>query len=87
MAVTSLAEATKVRLVSLQCLVIMCIRLTACVEAGVHVAHVETGEHVYTFKSAGNSPVVSWAPTKYSLAFSDATTNALRIVGVDTDRK
>ncbi|KAB5580808.1 WD40-repeat-containing domain protein [Coniochaeta sp. 2T2.1] len=56
-------------------------------ESGVHVWHTETGEHMYTFKSAGNSPVVSWAPTRYCLAFSDHGSGALRIAGVDPDRK
>jgi hypothetical protein len=56
-------------------------------EAGVHVWHTETGDHMYTFKSAGPSPVVSWAPTKYCLAFSDNSVGALRIAGVDPDRK
>lgn len=56
-------------------------------EAGVHVWHTETGEHMYTFKSAGPSPVVAWAPTRYCLAFSDNSVGALRIAGVDPDRK
>ncbi|KAH8905533.1 WD domain-containing protein [Coniochaeta sp. PMI_546] len=56
-------------------------------EAGVHVWHTETGEHMYTFKSAGPSPVVSWAPTRYCLAFSDNSVGALRIAGVDPERK
>lgn len=56
-------------------------------EAGVHISHVETGEHVHTIKTAGNCPFVSWAPTKYCLAYSDTSVNALRIVGVDTDKR
>lgn len=52
---------------------------------GLEVSHVETGEHVYTFKTAGPCPVVAWAPTRYCLAYSDLGT--LRIVGVDMDRK
>lgn len=61
--------------------------LTSITEAGVHISHVETGEHVHTIKSAGNCPFVSWAPTKYCLAYSDTSVNALRIVGVDTDKR
>lgn len=52
---------------------------------GLEVTHVETGEHVYTFKTAGSCPVVAWAPTRYCLAYSDL--GVLRIVGVDLDRK
>lgn len=52
---------------------------------GLEVSHVETGEHVHTFKTAGSCPVVAWAPTRYCLAYSDL--GMLRIVGVDVDRK
>lgn len=53
--------------------------------SGLEVYHVETGDHVHTFKTAGSSPVVAWAPTRYCLAYSDL--GVLRIVGVDADRK
>ncbi|KAJ9164871.1 WD40 repeat-like protein [Coniochaeta hoffmannii] len=57
-------------------------------EAGVHVWHTETGEHLYTFKSRDNSPVVAWAPTRYCLAYSENSVGGgLRIAGVETDRK
>lgn len=52
---------------------------------GLDIFHVETGEHVHTFKTAGSCPVVAWAPTRYCLAYSDL--GVLRIVGVDVDRK
>ncbi|KAH7326672.1 WD40-repeat-containing domain protein [Stachybotrys elegans] len=52
---------------------------------GLEVSHVETGEHVHTFKTAGSCPVVAWAPTRYCLAYGDL--GVLRIVGVDVDRK
>ncbi|KAF4510496.1 hypothetical protein G6O67_002376 [Ophiocordyceps sinensis] len=52
---------------------------------GLDVFHVETGEQVHTFKTAGSCPVVAWAPTRYCLAYSDL--GVLRIVGVDVDRK
>lgn len=52
---------------------------------GLEVSHVETGEHVHTFKTVGACPVVAWAPTRYCLAYSDL--GVLRIVGVDVDRK
>ncbi|KJZ79125.1 hypothetical protein HIM_01276 [Hirsutella minnesotensis 3608] len=52
---------------------------------GLDVYHVESGEHVHTFKTAGSSPVVAWAPTRYCLAYSDL--GVLRIIGVDVDRK
>lgn len=55
------------------------------VGSGLEVSHVETGEHVHTFKTAGACPVVAWAPTRYCLAYSDL--GILRIVGVDVDRK
>lgn len=53
--------------------------------SGLEISHVETGDHVHTFKTVGPSPVVAWAPTRYCLAYSDL--GALRIVGVDVDRK
>lgn len=53
--------------------------------AGLDVTHVETGEKVHTFKTAGACPVVAWAPTRYWLAYGDA--GSLRIIGVDTDKK
>jgi THO complex subunit 3 len=40
---------------------------------------------VHTVKTAGASPVVTWAPTRYCLAYSDL--GSLRIIGVDTDKK
>jgi len=55
------------------------------VGSGLEINHTETGESVYSVKTAGSSPVVSWAPTRYCLAFSDL--GNLRIIGVDTDRK
>lgn len=51
----------------------------------MEICHTETGELVHSFKTAGPCPVVSWAPTRYSLAYSDM--GVLRIVGVDSDRK
>lgn len=53
--------------------------------SGLDVCHVETGELVHTFKTAGSSPVVAWAPTRYCLAYTDL--GMLRIVGVDVDKK
>ncbi|RSM16436.1 hypothetical protein CEP52_000401 [Fusarium oligoseptatum] len=53
--------------------------------SGLEISHVETGEHVHTFKTAGACPVVAWAPTRYCLAYGDL--GILRIVGVDIDRK
>ncbi|PHH59762.1 hypothetical protein CDD81_2600 [Ophiocordyceps australis] len=50
---------------------------------GLDVWHVETGEHVHTFKTAGSCPVVAWAPNRYWLAYSDL--GVLRIVGVGGD--
>ena len=52
---------------------------------GLEVSHVDSGEHIHTFKTAGASPVVAWAPTRYWLAYGDL--GVLRIVGIDTDRK
>lgn len=53
--------------------------------SGLEVTHTETGEHVYTFKTAGPCEAVAWAPTRYCLAYSDL--GMLRIVGLDADRK
>ncbi|KAK7432570.1 hypothetical protein QQZ08_000777 [Neonectria magnoliae] len=53
--------------------------------SGLEISHAETGDHVYTFKTAGSCPVVAWAPTRYCLAYSDL--GVLRIAGVDVDRK
>ncbi|PHH91558.1 hypothetical protein CDD83_11209 [Cordyceps sp. RAO-2017] len=53
--------------------------------SGLLVYHVETGELVHTFKTAGACPVVAWAPLRYCLAYADL--GVLRIVGVDVDRK
>ncbi|KAK4117379.1 WD40 repeat-containing protein [Canariomyces notabilis] len=53
--------------------------------SGLEVTHTETGEHVYTFKSAGPCEAVAWAPSRYCLAYSDL--GVLRIVGLDADRK
>ncbi len=53
--------------------------------SGLDVFHTETGEHVHTFKTAGPSEAVAWAPTRYYLAYSDL--GILRIVGIDADRK
>ncbi|RDA84644.1 hypothetical protein CP532_5730 [Ophiocordyceps camponoti-leonardi (nom. inval.)] len=53
--------------------------------SGLEVHHVETGDLVHTFKTAGSSPVVAWAPLRYCLAYSDL--GVLRIVGLDVDRK
>ncbi|KAM0664125.1 hypothetical protein ACQRIT_001959 [Beauveria bassiana] len=52
---------------------------------GLDVCHVETGELVHKFKTAGSCPVVAWAPTRYCLAYTDL--GVLRIVGVDVDKK
>ena len=51
----------------------------------MEVVHVESGEHTYSFKTAGPCPVVAWSPTRYFLAYSDL--GILRIVGIDTERK
>ncbi|KAK5651767.1 hypothetical protein OQA88_11729 [Cercophora sp. LCS_1] len=53
--------------------------------SGLVVFHTESGDPVHTFKTAGPSEAVAWAPTRYCLAYSDL--GILRIVGVDTDRK
>ncbi|OHE90980.1 WD domain-containing protein [Colletotrichum orchidophilum] len=53
--------------------------------SGLDIRHAESGDHVHTFKTAGPCPVVSWAPTKYCLAYSDL--GILRIIGVDAEKK
>jgi len=57
----------------------------ALIGSGLEISHTQTGEPVHTCKTAGPSPVVAWAPTRYCLAYSDL--GILRIIGVDTDRK
>jgi THO complex subunit 3 len=52
---------------------------------GLEVVHAETGEKIHTFKTAGSCPVVTWAPTRYWLAYGDA--GVLRIWGIDVDKK
>jgi THO complex subunit 3 len=61
------------------------VSLTFTTGSGLEVTHTETGDHVHSFKTAGTCPVVSWAPTRYCLAYSDL--GMLRIVGVDAERK
>lgn len=53
--------------------------------SGLEICHAETGDLVHSYKTAGPCPIVSWAPTRYCLAYSDM--GALRIVGVDSDRR
>ncbi|ERT01273.1 THO complex subunit 3 [Sporothrix schenckii 1099-18] len=53
--------------------------------AELEVTQTESGEHVYTFKTAQPVPVVAWAPTRFFLAYAEL--GSLRIVGVDTERK
>lgn len=85
MGATWLAVATRVCNFFIPPLPFSTARLTGTIGSGLEVSHVETGEHVHTFKTAGSSPVVAWAPTRYCLAYSDL--GILRIVGVDVDRK
>jgi THO complex subunit 3 len=53
--------------------------------SGLDICHVETGEVVHTFKTAGPCAQVAWAPLRYQLAYADLGT--LRIVGVETARE
>ncbi|KAJ2905363.1 hypothetical protein MKZ38_005662 [Zalerion maritima] len=53
--------------------------------SGIEVHHVETGDLVHAFKTAGPSPIVSWAPTKYVLAYTDLS--VLRTVGLESSQK
>ncbi|KEZ41809.1 hypothetical protein SAPIO_CDS6803 [Scedosporium apiospermum] len=53
--------------------------------SGLEICHTETGDLVHSYKTAGPCPIVSWAPTRYCLAYSDL--GVLRIVGVDSDRR
>lgn len=85
MVVLLLVEAMKVKIPSLCFEMLLLICCCFLVGSGLEVSHVETGEHVHTFKTAGACPVVAWAPTRYCLAYSDL--GILRIVGVDVDRK
>jgi THO complex subunit 3 len=52
---------------------------------GLEIAHAETGEYVYTVKTAGPCPVVAWHPSRYWLAYTDL--GSLKIVGVESERK
>lgn len=56
-----------------------------CTGSGLEISHVETGDHVYTFKTASACPVVAWAPIRYCLAYGDL--GVLRIVGLDIDKR
>jgi THO complex subunit 3 len=53
--------------------------------ASLEIAHVETGEYVYSMKTSAPCPVVAWHPSKYHLAFSDSS--GLKIVSIDPERK
>ena len=56
--------------------------LTCHVGTGIEVYHAESGDLVHTFKTAGPSPIMSWAPTRYVLAYTDL--GVLRTVGLDS---
>ena len=45
---------------------------------GLEFTYAETGEHLFTFKTASPCPVVAWAPNRYALAYSDL--GILRII-------
>ncbi|KAL3427793.1 WD domain-containing protein [Phlyctema vagabunda] len=51
---------------------------------GLEIAHTETGEYVHSVKTTGPCPIVAWHPTKYILAYTDAS--SLKIIGVDPER-
>lgn len=53
--------------------------------SGIDIIHTETGDRVHSFKTVGPTPVVSWAHTRYVMAYSDA--GSLRTIGIDFDRK
>lgn len=53
--------------------------------SGLEIAHTETGEHVYTHKTAGPCPAVAWHPSRYILAYADL--GSLKIIGVDPERR
>ncbi|KAK1757601.1 THO complex subunit 3 [Echria macrotheca] len=62
-----------------------CYLVAGCEDnSGVHVFHTESGDVVHTFKTAGHSEAVAWAPTRYCLAYSDL--GILRIVGLSSER-
>jgi THO complex subunit 3 len=52
---------------------------------GLDIAHTETGEYVYSVKTAGPCPVVAWHPSRYWLAYTDMS--GLKIIGLDPDRR
>ncbi|KAN0117398.1 WD domain containing protein [Hyaloscypha variabilis] len=52
---------------------------------GLEIAHAETGDYVYSVKTAGPCPIVAWHPSRYWLAYSDL--GSLKILGVDPERK
>jgi THO complex subunit 3 len=53
--------------------------------SGLEIAHAETGEYVYSLKTAGPCPIVAWHPNRYYLAYSDA--GSLKIIGINISRK
>lgn len=53
--------------------------------SGLEIAHVETGEYVYSAKNASPLPAVAWHPSRYHLAYIDL--RGLEIVGVESERK
>ncbi|KAH9908669.1 WD domain-containing protein [Xylariomycetidae sp. FL2044] len=51
----------------------------------LEISNSETGEHLCTYKTSTASPVVSWAPNRYALAYVDS--GSLRIIGASTAGK
>ncbi|KAI0136287.1 WD domain-containing protein [Xylariales sp. AK1849] len=46
--------------------------------SALEFSYVETGEHLFTYKTASPCPLVAWAPNRYALAYSELGT--LRII-------
>lgn len=54
--------------------------------SNLEVAHVETGDYVFSQKTKDPCPVVVWHPSKYHLAFAEGPAG-LRIVQIDPDAR
>lgn len=53
----------------------------------LEIAHVESGEYIFSQKTKDICPMVAWHPSKYHLAFSEGTRGGLNIIQVDTEAR
>lgn len=59
--------------------------LILLIGSGLELFISETGEHICTYKTTTASPIVTWAPNRYALAYADG--GSLRVVGFNIGGK